>query len=197
MRGGSWTVQLFCSLDPRGRCKTSTCLTRTTFGQILHINSSASVLPEAISPSPASPELHSYWLMSTYFPTSKTMIQILLLWKVRIISQSCEAQNNSWGCHRCQQLSTARRDSWSAWTTTLHSKSCCCSNGGQGLPTNSSSFDKYISETAPCIMPWFSAVVAQSIWDLLGSAASVCRHLFTCPLPPSKDQPQTWRHFNP
>ena len=112
----------------------SPLLTRITFGQILHINSSASVLPEAISPSPASPELHSYWLMSTYFPTSKTMVHVLLLWKVQIISQSCEAQNNSWGCHRCQQLSTARRDSWSARTTTLHSKSCCCSNSDQGMP---------------------------------------------------------------
>ena len=154
----------------------------------MHINSSASVLPEAISPSPASPELHSYWLTSTYFPTSKTMVHVLLLWKMQLISQSCEAQNNSWGCHRCQQLSTARRDSWSARTTTLHSKSCCSSNSDQGRVCQR--LIKYISEKSPCIMPWNSAVVAQTIWDLLGSTASVCRHLFTCLLPPSKDQPQ-------
>ena len=43
-------------------------------------------------------------------------------------------KNNSWVCHRCQQLSAARRDSWSARTTTLHSKSCSCSNSDQGMP---------------------------------------------------------------
>ena len=34
-------------------------------------------------------------------------------------------------------------------------------------------FDECLSEKAPCIMPCISIVVAQTIWDLLGSAASV------------------------